>query len=134
MLSLVVVSFLVISGLYGIRALTKVLVPGMLGDANTLMPWMSTDLQEKYGYSVFMYQNSHPDKPNYLTSFQGTEGGIHLRYVVEHYDDFPDVAIFVGSDPEARQPAWPQLLGCIHPNASYVSISKEHVCRDTQTW
>ena len=51
------------------------------------------------GYSVYLYQRLDPSKPNFVKN-RGTEGGVFLRYIVDHYDSFPDVAIFVhGSTP-----------------------------------
>jgi hypothetical protein len=46
------------------------------------------------GYEVFLYQRLHPDKPNYVRN-RGMEGTIYLCYIIDHYDDFPDFAIFV---------------------------------------
>ena len=76
--------------------MSKVVVPAVYKEWIGGAPSWATDksIQEKYGYSVFQYQKLHPESPNYMRN-RGTEGGVYLKYIVDHYDDFPDVAIFV---------------------------------------
>jgi hypothetical protein len=65
---------------------------------------------------------------------RGTEGGVFLRYIVDHYDSFPDVAIFVHADPSAHNPYWLKQIGCIRPNATYMNINFRNIERDTASW
>jgi hypothetical protein len=60
--------------------------------------------------------------PNYIRN-RGTEGAVYLRYIVDHYHDFPDFGIFVHPNPEHHQKNWLEMLNCIRPNATYVNIN-----------
>eukprot|EP01036_Dinobryon_divergens_P030327 gene30327-39556_t len=57
--------------------------------------WMDPVVQEKYGMKVFLYQKLNASEPNYISTNQGSEAGVYLRYIVDHYHTFPDVAVFV---------------------------------------
>lgn len=93
-LSLLIISFL-ISDVY---CFTKVLVPSISYEFHpSKYPFYISDksIQEKYNFTTFVYQKQDPNLPNYLSRNHGTEGGVYLKYIVDHYYDFPDVAIFV---------------------------------------
>lgn len=80
-----------------------------------------------------------------------------LRYIVDHYDSFPDIAIFVhglvwsglvclslpiasnlsppAARPEDHQKRWLDMIPCIHPNATYININiGQDICRTTHNW
>jgi hypothetical protein len=84
-----------------VHNLTKVLVPAVYHEwdnshNNTAPNWaVDPELMQKYGYSVFLYQKLDPMKPHYFGFNRGAEAGTYLKYIVDHYDDFPDLAIFV---------------------------------------
>ena len=59
---------------------------------------------------------------------------IYCRYIVDHYDNFPDIAIFVHADPDAHQKKWLNLVKCINPNATYSNINFMNLCRNTANW
>lgn len=109
-------------------ALTKVIVPATYNEYQHGLPdWITNaTLRHRYGYSVFLYQKLNSSAPNYIATNRGTEGGVYLRYIVDHYDNFPDVAVFVHAHPHEHNPYWLELVGCISPNASYISISTQH--------
>lgn len=124
--------------IYYTTAFTKVLVPAVYNEyLNESMPeWMiNEEFQQKHGYSVFLYQKLHPDKPNYLSHNRGSETGPYMQYIVDHYDDFPDVAMFVHAKPADHQPHFLELLDCVSPNATYININFNYQgCRRSDHW
>ena len=65
-----------------IRSFTKVIVPSVYDEweKHGYPHWIqNSTFQEEYGYSVFLYQKFHPDKPNYISTNRGQEGGVYLR-------------------------------------------------------
>ena len=76
-----------------VYSLTKVVVPSVYKEWDNGSPDWITDksIQEKYNFTTFVYQKTDPAKPNYFSTNRGTEGGVYLKYIVEHYHDFPDV-------------------------------------------
>ena len=112
---------------------TKVLVPAVYKEyeRSGLPPWI-TDLeaQKKLGYSVFLYQKTDPAAPNYIRN-RGTEAGVFLKYIVDHYDNFPDIAIFVHEVSYHYNPYWFEQIGCIKPNATYMNINFKEMYRSS---
>lgn len=86
--------------------------------------WMlDEEVQNQYGFSVFAYQKLDPQAPNYFKHNRGTETGVYLKYIVDHYHDFPDVAVFVHAHPTDHNQNWLQMVRCINPNATWFSIN-----------
>lgn len=115
-----------LSSLPVVDAFSKVLVPAIHDefDPTNYPGWISDpEILAKYNYSVVLYQKHTPTAPYYIAKNRGTEGAVYLRYIVDHYDNFPDVAIFVHGYPEDHAPNWLQMIGCISPNATYMSIN-----------
>lgn len=106
-------------------AFTKVLVPSVYKEWRRNSPQWATDpeTQKWFNYTVFTYQKLDPNAPNYFEYNRGTETGVYLKYVVDHYDNFPDVAIFVHAKPQKHQPNWLNMVGCISPNATWYNIN-----------
>ncbi len=103
---------------------TKVLIPAIYKEYENfgLPPWITNEkAQKQLGYSVFQYQQVDPLLPNYLP--RTTPGGVYLQYIVDHYDNFPDIGIFVHSIPNRLNPYWFEQIGCIKQNASYININ-----------
>jgi hypothetical protein len=122
-----------------LEAFRKVVVPSVYKEWVKGRPDWATNvtLQQQYGYSVFQYQKLDPAGPHYLPFNRGTESGVYLRYIVDHYDDFPDVAIFVHAAPEDHQPKWLEHIGCISPTATYYNINNGYdrwMKRTPQYW
>ena len=88
----------------------------------------------KHNYSVFLYQKLHPDRPNYIPYNRGGEASVFLTYIVDHYDDFPDVAIFVHARPEDHQPHFLSMIGCIADTADYMNFNFQNMYRSTHYW
>lgn len=125
----------------GSSSLSKVLVPSVFRewyDANNTLhapSWVSnSSLHERYNYTVFLYQKVNSSAPNYIATNRGRENGVYYRYIVDHYHDFPDVAIFTHADPVEHQPHFLDWIGCINPNASYISINHHRYYRSTNYW
>ena len=93
---------------------------------------------ELYNYTAFVYQKFNPNEPNYMPHNRGTEGAVYLQYVVDHYDNFPDVALFVQADgAHFRQDTYGHVIDimkCVQPNVTYSSV-RNYVCmtRDSHT-
>jgi hypothetical protein len=125
-----------------VNTLTKVVVPSIYREYFPNHPFPSwfrnVQIQEKHNYTVSYYQKNFPEKPNYIAKNRGTEGAVYLRYIIDHYDDFPDIAIFVHAHPEAHSPNWLPMLDCISPNATYLSINYGEpgswMVRDSEMW
>lgn len=112
-----------------VTAFTKVLVPAIHSefDPTNYPEWISDpEILSKYNYSVVLYQKRNSSAPFYIAKNRGTEGAVYLRYIVDHYDNFPDVAMFVHGHPEDHAPHWLSMLGCISPNATYMPINVLH--------
>lgn len=115
---------------------TKVVVPSVYREWVNNPPSWATDvsIQNRYGFTTFLYQKIDPNKPNYLNFNRGTESGVYLKYIVDHYDNFPDVAIFVHAAPEHHQKLWLDAIGCISPTATYMNFNFVNVCSNTHNW
>lgn len=112
--------------LHSTEGLQKVVVPSVYKEWAAEGPpqWVTdVEMQEKYGYSVFVYQKLDPDAANFFAYNRGTETGVYLKYIVDHYDSFPDVAIFVHAHPHDHQPNWLTMVDCISPKATYYNIN-----------
>jgi hypothetical protein len=116
---------------------TKVVVPSIYHEfePSKYPAWMmDEEIFQKYNYSVFIYQKKDPNLPNYLSRNRGTEAGVYLNYIVDHYDSFPDVAVFVHADPAHHSKNFLHLVGCIAPSATYFNLNWETawIIRDTE--
>jgi hypothetical protein len=97
--------------------------------------WISDEaILTKYNYTTFLYQKLDATQPNYIAFNRGTEGAVYLRYIVDHYDNFPDVAIFVHAKPFEHQNNWLEYVGCINPNATYINFNFVNLMRSTENW
>ena len=108
---------------------------------------------------MFLYQKLNSSAPNYISTNRGCENGAYFNYIVDHYDSFPDIAIFVhgstpsfpyralnsnlipvirffcAAKPEEHQKHWLDMIPCIHPNATYININiGQDICRRTSNW
>ena len=117
--------------------LTKVLVPASYKEWMETKPAWITDpnIMKEYGYTTFLYQKYDPALPNYVASNRGCENSIYYKYIIDHYDSFPDIAVFVHSKPEVHIPNsyknWLDVLKCISPNATYMSLNfDKKICRE----
>lgn len=107
------------------RAFTKVLVQAVYKEWVDNKPRWVTDpaIQKRHNFTMFTYQKLDPTAPNYFGYNRGTETGVYLKYIVDHYHDFPDVAIFVHAKPYEHQVNWLNMIGCISPNATWFNIN-----------
>jgi hypothetical protein len=117
-------------------AFTKVLVPSVYNEWTNHTPeWAtSAEIMNKYNYSVFLYQKLDPNKPNYIQYNTGREASVYFRYIVDFYDNFPDVAIFVHAKPHEHQKKWLKMIGCISPTANYINFNFQNMYRSTHYW
>ena len=120
---------------------TKVIVPSVHtewwtkdGEFNPPQWAVNSTIQALFNYSVFMYQKMNPNASNYIGTNRGRENGVYYRYIVDNYDNFPDVAIFVHANPAEHQPKFLEWVGCLSPNASYMNINHHRYFRSTSYW
>jgi hypothetical protein len=120
------------------NAFSKVLVPAVYKEWQHGMPeWTSLETQQKHNFSVFMYQKLDPNQPNYFEFNRGGESGIYLKYIVDHYESFPDVVMFIHAKPEQHQKKldWFNMLSCVSPNATFMNINDQSwVTRSPSSW
>mmetsp|Transcript_33370 Transcript_33370/g.56022 ORF Transcript_33370/g.56022 Transcript_33370/m.56022 type:complete len:340 (+) Transcript_33370:47-1066(+) len=114
----------------------KVLVPSIHTEYDNVEKpiWLTEEGMKKYDYEIFLYQRTDPNKPNYIATNRGAEAGVYYRYIVDHYDDFPDVAIFAHAHPEDHQKQWWEFIGCISPNATYINFNFDNSYRWVNVW
>jgi hypothetical protein len=120
-----------------VKSFNKVVIPSVYKDwLNGQPDWVTNSaIQEKYNFSTFIYQKLNSSEPNYISTNLGTEGGVYLRYIVDHYDSFPDVAVFVHAFPGKHATNWLDRVGAISPNATYSSINdlNNYYCAELAT-
>ena len=106
-------------------ALTKVVVQAVYKEWINSKPRWVTDsaIQRRHNFTMFAYQKLDTNAPNYFSYNRGTETGVYLKYIVDHYNSFPDVAIFVHAKPYEHQVNWLNMIGCISPNATWFNIN-----------
>ena len=91
-----------------------VLVPAVMHEFRAHVPfWLSQKSQEYFGFAVHLYQKENSSAPNYIATNQGSEAGVYLRYIVDHYYKFPDVAVFIHGRPEDHQKQWLNITKCV---------------------
>lgn len=110
-----------------VDGLTKVIVPAVYkeytGRFGTARFVWDDDMIAKGNYSIFMYQKLNDSAPNYVASNRGCENAVYYQYIVEHYHDFPDIAVFVHAHPDQHNGNWMDLVRCTSANMSYFSIN-----------
>lgn len=125
-----------------VAGFTKVVVPSVFkewqnGPNGTFNPpqWASNaTVMAVHNYTVHLYQKLNASASNYISTNRGRENGVFYRYIVDHFDDFPDVAVFTHADPAEHQPKFLHWIKCISPNASYLSINNHRYYRKTDYW
>lgn len=96
------------------RNYSVVVVPAVMHEFIRGQPyWMASHVQKMYGIQVFLYQKLNETEPNFISTNQGSEAGVYLRYIVDHYDNFPDVAVFIHGYPEEHQRDWLNITYCV---------------------
>lgn len=55
----------------------------------------------------------------------GAETDVYLKYIVDHYENFPDVALFVEAIGYENQVDLQRTLECINPEATWYKLSVE---------
>lgn len=75
-------------------AISKIIIPSVYNEWRNGFPdWIVDDsIKVKYNFSTFVYQKLDPQQPNYIGN-RGSESGVFLKFVVDHYFDFPDIAV-----------------------------------------
>jgi hypothetical protein len=99
---------------------------------NTVDPATRPHSARALGYTVApMYQRKHPDRPNYVPN-HGFEGGAYIKYVIDWYDNLPDVTMFVQAD-AGDLPNFAERLSTIVTNADRIDFTPLNVGRETDS-
>lgn len=126
--------------------ISRVIVPAVYKEWVSSGPpeWVTNQtLHKEYKYHVFSYQKLNESEPNFISTNQGTESGVYLRFIVDHYDSLPDIVLFIHGNPFDHFPKLSslqlaQLIASIRPNATYLNIGSAlngwQGCRDTTFW
>ena len=120
----------------------KVVVPATYNEWRDGPPLWIADhsISEEYNFSVFLYQKLNHTQPNFISFNRGSESGVYLKFIVDHYDDLPDITIFVHALPQHHSHHWLSLVKCINPDADYYSINvtpfekSRYACRELSKW
>lgn len=97
----------------------------------------NSEALRKHGLSVYRYQKLDPSAPHYFGYNRGTETGVYLKYIVDHYHHFPDVAVFVHAHPQGHNKKWLEMVQCVSPNATYYNLNygqSKWTTRDSGYW
>ena len=115
---------------------TKVVVPAIFHEYDSQYPeWVTNEtIKQIHNYTVFLYQRREPSQPNYIEHNRGRENAVYYKFIVDHYYDFPDVAVFVHAQPHEHNKNFLNMVGCISPNVSYSSINEYFLTRSTSYW
>ena len=120
------------SSVYGFY---KVVVPAVYSEweAEGVPEWVRNEtFQKQLNYTIFLYQKSNSSKPNFVSTNRGCENGVYYQYIVDHYYSFPDVAIFTHAFPAEHSPNWLDMVSCVRPNATYMSLNLgNYMCRES---
>jgi len=99
-----------------------VIVPSVYTEyAHTMPGWVVASLWSSFR-SLYLYQRTDASAPRFAPNF-GTESGVYFRFIVDHYDDLPDITVFVHMYPEAHNLRWLEWVHALRPNASFFSLS-----------
>ncbi len=133
--------FLAVCCFAQVSSISKVLVPASWKEwagvpINDLPLWLQANgSNPSFEFETFSYQKLDAKLPNYIAFNRGSEAGVYLRYIVDHYDNFPDMAIFTHAHPEHHHPYWLDLIRCIKPDIDYLTLNGHDVnCRSTHNW
>ena len=99
-----------------------VIVPAVFSELDDKIPgWYVSSLWSKFR-SLYLYQRRYPDLPRFAPNY-GTESGVYYRFIVDHYENLPDITVFVHSYPEAHNLQWLEWVHALRPNATFASLS-----------
>ena len=100
---------------------------------NTVDPATRPASPRGLGYTVApIYQRKHPDRANFVPN-HGFEGGAYIKYVLDFYDNLPDVTIFVQAD-AGGLPDFAGRLSTIVANADKITYTPLNVASDKEEW
>lgn len=74
------------------------------------------------------YQRQNASLPNYSPNY-GFEAGVIVQFVVEHFDNLPDITIFMQDRPEQHNPHWLAWTECLRPNVTYAPMTNARMSR-----
>ena len=72
--------------------------------------------------TFIVYQRRWPAEPFYSPNI-GFEGGVHIQFIYEHYDDLPDQTVFLTDDTSSHNSKAVHWLGCLRPEANYAPFT-----------
>ena len=80
--------------------------------------WMRNDSH----ISFVIYQRRYPSQPNYSPNI-GFEAGVHIQFVLDHYDDLPSQTAFLTDDTSNHNAQVRWWLACLLPETNYAPLT-----------
>uniref|UniRef100_A0A7S2NHU1 Uncharacterized protein n=1 Tax=Haptolina brevifila TaxID=156173 RepID=A0A7S2NHU1_9EUKA len=71
--------------------------------------------------TTVVYQRLDPSSPHYSSNV-AFEAGVHIQFIVDHYDDLPNQTAFLQDHPDRHTPQLSSWLKCLRPDASYAPL------------
>ena len=103
-----------------------VIIPAAYDEFVADTPGWMRELLTSEKRSLFLYQRMDTAKAHWAHNI-GFESGIYLRFIVDHYDNLPEVMVMVHGIPDGHNPRWREWTGCLRPNMTYTSLNTEWV-------
>lgn len=78
--------------------------------------------------TYIVYQRQDPGAARYSPNF-GFEGGVHVQFVHDEYEDLPEVTAFLQDRAEQHNPNIEQWLGCLREDMAYAPLTGVRLLR-----
>ena len=79
-----------------------------------------------------IYQRLRPAEPNYSPNI-GAEGGVHIQFILDHYNDLPLQTVFMTDDHNRHNHRIVDWMACLKPEVNYVPFTMNRL-RQTGPW
>uniref|UniRef100_A0A7S3ASZ9 Uncharacterized protein n=1 Tax=Haptolina ericina TaxID=156174 RepID=A0A7S3ASZ9_9EUKA len=87
--------------------------------------------------TVLIFQRLRPDAPNYVVNL-AYEAGVHIKFLVDNYDDLPNVTVFLQADARRHNRKVFEWLHCLRTNATQPAyaplMDRRWIRRDMRVW
>uniref|UniRef100_A0A7S1N5T0 Uncharacterized protein n=1 Tax=Eutreptiella gymnastica TaxID=73025 RepID=A0A7S1N5T0_9EUGL len=100
----------------------KVIVPAVFHEFDQQFPEWALNSTPDSGRTLFVYQRTNPNAPRYSYNY-GFEAGVYFQFIVDHYDNLPNLTIFCHAKPLPHNPDWLQWVDCLRDDVDYANLS-----------
>eukprot|EP00754_Rhynchopus_humris_P023956 Rhum_TRINITY_DN14852_c6_g1::Rhum_TRINITY_DN14852_c6_g1_i1::g.123393::m.123393 len=103
------------------------------------LTWLHTGWGSQYSHTVYEKRGEKPDFSTgfakvaaadgsryHLTNF-GDEATAYLRFIIDHYDDLPDVTVFLHGTPSDHNAAIHDAVACLKPATWFTFLTRSFV-------